>query len=392
MQVSDALRMQLHLALGLSLGLTMGPVDREMSALEQSLALAEQLDDWQAQLRALWALWALYLNTGKPGAAAEIVQRFSSVARRADNQDIGLISDRLRGFALHHLGEYRAAQHCLERVLQHRPPAGGREYALLLQLNQRILAGAMLARVLWLQGYLDQAWEQARVTLEEAQATDYNPSICEALRLAVCPLALMAGDLARAEQAVAMLSEIANGLNAGFWNLLARYLNGKLLVMRGQFGSGVALLRAEFEASKATGWAIWHPEFMGVLAEGFAGLGRLTDALATLDEALATAESGGERYYVPELLRVRGELLLRQEPVANIVVARSCFEQAIATAREQGALFWELRAATSLARLMRDQGRSADGLALLQPVYDRFTEGFGTADLKAANALLDALR
>jgi predicted ATPase len=92
-----------------------------------------------------------------------------------------------------------------------------------------------------------------------------------------------------------------------------------------------------------------------------------------------------------ELLRIKGELFLLQGAQGAAAMAEDHFRQALDWARRQGALSWELRAATSPARLLRDQGRSADGLALLQPVYDRFTEGFGTADLKTAKAFLDAL-
>ena len=250
----------------------------------------------------------------------------------------------------------------------------------------------MLARVLWLRGYLDQAAQQACATLEEAQATDYNLSICEALRLAVCPLALMAGDLARGEQAVALLSDIANRSNAAFWKILARCLRGRLLVMRGEFAPGVALLGAEIEASTATGWAISHPEFLGALAEGLTGLGRLTEALASVDQALVKADCGGDRYYVPELLRIRGELLLRQEVDPPIATAESCFEHAIEMARGQNALFWELRGALSLTRLRLGQSRQDEARQILASVYDRFTEGFDTAVLKTAKALLDTLR
>jgi predicted ATPase len=99
----------------------------------------------------------------------------------------------------------------------------------------------------------------------------------------------------------------------------------------------------------------------------------------------------GQQWYVPELLRIKGEVLLRQAGDGSAAAAEDCFNQAREMAREQGALFWELRVALSLARLLRGQGRSADAMGILQPVYDRFTEGFGTADLQAGKMLLDEL-
>ena len=120
--------------------------------------------------------------------------------------------------------------------------------------------------------------------------------------------------------------------------------------------------------------------------------GQIADALDAIDDAIARAERTEELWQFPELLRVKGELVLLQDAAPQAAAAEDYFQRALDWAHRQGALSWELRAAASLARLLRDQGRSAEALALLQPIYDRFTEGFGTADLKAAKALLDAIQ
>jgi predicted ATPase len=119
---------------------------------------------------------------------------------------------------------------------------------------------------------------------------------------------------------------------------------------------------------------------------------RFSEGLAAVNEAIDRSEHTEERGRMAELLRIKGELLLPQRAPGVTTAAEDHFRQALDWARQQGALSWELRAATSFARLLCDQGRSADVFALLQPVYDRFTEGFDTADLKTANALLDVLR
>jgi predicted ATPase len=110
-----------------------------------------------------------------------------------------------------------------------------------------------------------------------------------------------------------------------------------------------------------------------------------------IDKAIAESERTDERWNMAELLRIKGELFLLQGTPGAAAAAEGYFRQALDWARQQAALSLELRAAMSLARLLKDQGRSADATALLQPVYDRFTEGFATADLKAAKALLDDL-
>jgi predicted ATPase len=118
----------------------------------------------------------------------------------------------------------------------------------------------------------------------------------------------------------------------------------------------------------------------------------VTEGIAAIDEALARSERDEERWYVPELLRAKGELVLREDAPDAASIAEDHFRQALHSARRQGALSWELRAATSLARLWRDQNRTRAAREILAPVYDRFTEGFETTDLKAAKCLLDRLR
>jgi predicted ATPase len=128
------------------------------------------------------------------------------------------------------------------------------------------------------------------------------------------------------------------------------------------------------------------------MADGLGKAGQIADALNAIDDAIARAERTEELWQIAELLRVKGELLLLQNAAPQAAAAEDYFQRALDWAHRQGALSWQLRAVTSLARLRRDQGRSAEALALLQPVYDRFTEGFDAADLKMAKALLDALQ
>ncbi len=130
-------------------------------------------------------------------------------------------------------------------------------------------------------------------------------------------------------------------------------------------------------------------QFLACLAEGLAGLGRLEEARARVERALAWADDHGERWYQPELLRLKGDLMLRQSKIPRAIAAEDCFRTDDEIAQEQGALFWELRMARSLARLRTTQGRPDEVRPLLAPIYDRFTEGFDTPDLRAARALLD---
>ena len=168
-------------------------------------------------------------------------------------------------------------------------------------------------------------------------------------------------------------------------------MNGALLIRRKELVTGLPLLRAASDELRTTGYVLRYTGLLGVLAEGLGSAGQVGQGLTVIGDALARSERSDGRWCMAELLRIKGELMLQLAGDRSIPEAEACLLGAIDVAQEQGALFWELRAATSLARLWRDQGRSVDATALLQPVYDQFTEGFGTADLKAAKALLDDL-
>ena len=149
-------------------------------------------------------------------------------------------------------------------------------------------------------------------------------------------------------------------------------------------------MRRGLTAYRATSAELWVPYFLGLLADAQGKAGQPAEALVLLEEGLERVERTRERWYEAELCRFRGELLL-SVPDPNRAEAEASFHRAIAVAREQDARMWELRAATSLARLWRDQGKPVEARDLLAPVYGWFTEGFDTADLQEAKALLEEL-
>jgi hypothetical protein len=240
----------------------------------------------------------------------------------------------------------------------------------------------------------------AENSVEEARGADHVISLCYALAQA-CPLALSVGDLAAAETYLRMLVDQSARYSLPFFAALGRSNQGALLIKRGDLDAGLRLLRAgDFELGE--GRVAWSTPWIrptgrsitvcAVTGEALGLTGQIGDGLIVVEAAIDHCERTEERWLFAELLRVKGELLLLQGGSSAASRAEEHFRQALDWARRQGALSWELRAATSLARLLRDQGRPADAMALLGPVYDRFTEGFDTADLKAAQALLDALR
>jgi predicted ATPase/DNA-binding winged helix-turn-helix (wHTH) protein len=391
MSISSQLRMQLYFAYGLMPAYTMSPVEPAKEALAEALALAEQLADVQAQFQILWGLWVLNATGGGCRVALSVTEHLARVARQIGEPAATLMVQRLRGFALQQMGQHAEARQCFEHIVDHYVPPSDPRLTAWGQFDQRVLARAMLARALWLQGFPEQAMMQARLSLTEAQQTDYALSIGEALRVALCDIELMTGDLTGAEQSVTLLTDIAASRNAPFWGISGRCLWGKLQVMRGDFEQGCATLQAELDLCERVGWAVWYPEFAAALAEGLIELGRLQDALVVVEKGMASANQGGERIYYPELLRLQGVLQLNSAAAANEARAEEYFCEAIVMAQQQGALALELRAALSLAGLRAARGRMAEARIGLAIVYAKFTEGFGTTDLRAARTMLDTL-
>jgi len=184
---------------------------------------------------------------------------------------------------------------------------------------------------------------------------------------------------------VAQLAALEEGYRVGPWARM--FFSGWNKVKNGDVVEGISLLRSAFDGYHATG-VVWLPYQLTLLAKACESAGQVEEGLAILDEALQIVARTGVRWVVAELYRHKGQLLLRQ---GQTEAAEELYHEALGIAREQEAKLWELRAAGSLARLRRDQGREAEARDLLAPVYGWFTEGFDTPDLKEAKALLDGL-
>jgi predicted ATPase/DNA-binding winged helix-turn-helix (wHTH) protein len=389
--VSAPLAMHLHVSLAIALIFTMGSVERIRVVLAKALQAAESLDDVSAMLEILFALYGVYHNCGECRKAQAAAERFSHLALRTGDPALASMACRLTGNTLHYAGKLREAQHSFERMLEVYVTPQNQRHAIWFGYDQRAMGQARLAQLLWLRGFVDQGVTQAQASFKEAQATGHKPTLCWVLHYGAFPVALMTGDLLAAGQAVATLTDLATSLSAPIWKILAQCLEGKLLIKRGEYETGSARLRTALDTCEKTGQTICYPEFLGALAEGLAGLGHFTEALATIDQALTRADSGGECWFVPELLRNKGELLLHGADDQTILAAERCFCEALEMAREQDALSWELRIALSFARLRVGQGRQSEARQLLEPVYNRFTEGFETPDLRSASAMQQSL-
>ncbi len=231
----------------------------------------------------------------------------------------------------------------------------------------------------------------AQDNVEDARAIDHVLAVCTALG-AAATVAIAVGDLTTAEHSVAMLLEHSAKHALGFWQAWGHSLDGQRLIKRGDVVAGVRCLRTALDKLHDTGFDLRRPMTLGALAEGLAGVGQVPQALMAIDEALAQCDRTDERWNMAELLRIRGELLLLEGTPEATAAAGDHFLQALDWARRQGALSWELRCATSLARPKHEQQRTGEAHELLSAVYHRFTEGFHTADLKTAKELLGSLQ
>jgi predicted ATPase len=175
-----------------------------------------------------------------------------------------------------------------------------------------------------------------------------------------------------------------------FRKVLGMLNQGSVSILTGKASDAVQMITSGIAALQSMGATLWTPWFLSQLAIAYAELARLDDAWRCIGEAMTAVEQTKERWCEPEVNRIAGEIALKS-PVPDAAKAQAYFNRALAVARQQQTKSWELRAATSMARLWRDQGKREEARELLAPVYGWFTEGFDTLDLKEAKALLDEL-
>jgi predicted ATPase/DNA-binding winged helix-turn-helix (wHTH) protein len=379
--------MILQEALALSSMLTRDHSDQVRAEYERGLALAEAFQDRARQLRLLFGLSIFLWRLGDVRGALAVVEQGGAIAQ-ASKHPAGIVwAECWLGGAHHFLGDQAAAQLHLERGMTLAVELGTSN-ANFTGFDPRNFAFNSLARILWLRGVSDQALGIVQRAIDEAASRNQPVPICVSLVYA-SKLLLWTGDLPRASDLTEQLIVHAGRYLLAPYRALGIALKGEIAIARDEPEAGVDLLRSALATLRAQQYNLLIPGFTGALAEGLRRTGQFEEALFTINGAIARATNSGAELDLSELLRIESQILAAQHDRKSAV---NCLTEAIAVARAQSALAWELRSTMALARLLSEDGQRDQARHALALVYDRFTEGLETADLRLARALLEDLR
>jgi class 3 adenylate cyclase/predicted ATPase len=387
----NAAELDLLVALGPALIATKGFTDPEVKKIYlRAQALCRGLGKTTQLVQVLVGLGNIHLLRAEPRQAGKLSRECLKLAQHHHGPDALIAAHRMLGVRSYFLGEFVRARAQLEQanalheLHQHRF-----ETSPYLASNSRVYCGSILARVLWALGYPERASSTSDDALRLAKESYYRDTLARALSLAAA-LHLDCRDVQRTQRLAREAVALAAEHGFPYWRATGSLSWGWALVQRRGIDEGFARINQSLAYFRAKGDAQTVPHALIVLAYVCGQVGDPRKGLQALAEAFVMLERISERRREAENHRLKGELLL-QLPGRHLDEAESCFQRALDIARHQQAKSWELRAASSLARLWRDQGRRAEAHDLLAPAYGWFTEGFKTQDLKDAKALLDEL-
>jgi predicted ATPase/DNA-binding winged helix-turn-helix (wHTH) protein len=393
--------LRLQLTLGMPLIAIEGYAAPDVgSAYLRARELCRQLGDTPEIAPVLWGVWAFYLVRAELRTAREIAEEFSRVDKHLPYPQLAM------EVTLMHVGEFSPAIEHFEKALLLYDADRHRDDAFRYSQNPGVGSRCHAAWTLWFLGEPHQALARSQEALALARELSEPHGLAHTLFFAAVLHQLRREHrLAQeyAEAAIAVASE--HGL--ALYQATSTVTLGWALIEQGQPEEAIELIRQGLAAYQATGTELLRPHFMALLAEALDKARHGEEALRVLEDALQVGDRHGERYYQAELYRLKGELLLKQPTVraasqaamsgksvvessepSAITKAEICFNESIKIAQQQKAKSLELRAAMSMARLYQNQGKREDARALVTRIYDRFTEGFDTTDLRAAKALL----
>ena len=386
--------LDLQITLGPAWMATKGLAAPEVEATyTRALMLCRHLGDTAQLFPVLHGLRTFYQVRGELLTARELTEQLLALAEKAQDPALLVTAHRAMGANLIGLGELGAARVHLEQALALYDPQQHQSPAFFSGSEPGVTGLAFLALDLWLLGYPDQALARSQEMLALAQTLSHPPASATALLFAA-EVHLQRREAQQTHDLTQALLALATEHGLPFALGWGTILSGWALAAQGRAAEGIEKMQQGLSAYRATGAEYRRTHFLALLAEAHGKAGQAETGLKTLAEALAVVDRTQERLYEAELHRLKGELTLLQpsgEEAAGRDEAQACFQQAIAIARRQGARSLELRAVMALSRLSREQGKAAEARQMLAQSYGWFTEGFDTADLREAKALLAEL-
>jgi predicted ATPase/class 3 adenylate cyclase len=382
--------LDLQVALGPALRATQGSAAPDVEhAYARARELCAQLGDTPQVFPVLRGLINYYQNRGDVQTISQLGEQLLRLAQAQPDPAHLLLAHHQLGIVLLNRGEPAAARTHHTQALALYDPQAHRALEVHYGADLGVASDSFLAWELWSLGFPAQALQHSQAARTLAEEVSHPYSLALALVYAAVVHQYRREASAAREQAAAAMT-LATERGFASWLARSTVLHGWALAMQGQGKQGIAEIRQGLAAELATGSTLFQPYFLGLLAEAYAVGGHPDEGLHALAEALAVLDTTGGRFYAAELYRLKGALLL-QQTVSDAAQAEAYFHQALDVARRQQAKSFELRAAMSLSHLWQQQGKRQEAHDLLAEVYGWFTEGFDTADLQEAKALLDEL-
>jgi predicted ATPase/class 3 adenylate cyclase len=385
----DKQELEAYLTLGLAYTATKGFASPEAGrAHTRVLALARQVEENPQLAPVQLGLWVFYHVRAELHTARERGEELLRLAQRLDDPLLLMQAHHALGITLVDMGRFTEAYHHLEQGRALYAPAHHQAHIQLSVYDPIMACCGFAAHALWLLGYPEQAIQRTEESLTRSYALDHPYTLAGALSLAAMH-AQWRREPSVAQEQTHTLIPLCQEQGFPYFLAWGTMIRGWALSAQGQRSEGIAQLREGLAAYRATGAAVLSTYWYAILAETLGEANQIHEGLDVLDEALGMVRAYEERRWEADLYRLKGVFLLAQAEVASSE-AEACLQQALTIARRQYAKSLELRAAMSLARLWQQQGKHREARDLLAPVYAWFTEGFETADLREAKALLDA--
>jgi class 3 adenylate cyclase/predicted ATPase len=376
-------------ALGAVFRYIRGQATSEMGhAFARARELWEQLGSPSQFLHIPYGHSFYHLHRGEFDLAQRLDEDLLRLSRQRNDTAGLVLGHASSGRTLIYAGRFVSARFHLEEVLSLYDPISHGSLGFQTGSQPRVGARGQLGIALFCLGFPDQALAQSNTAIAEALTLAHAPSVVASLALAARLLCL-AGNNVALDERTGQLIAVATDQGFPSYRALGTIYRGWSKARAGDVAEGISLLRSGSSAYSATGGETRISFHIALLAEACEIAGQVEEALCLVDDAMQIADRRGERWFAAELYRHKGQLILRQ---GDSDAAEELYCKALTIAKEQEARLWELRAAVSLARLCRDQGRRAEAHDFLAPVYGWFTDGFEIQDLKGAKALLDELR